>query len=304
MDRSRYPHSQIRDLTYLKKNDFIVQAAVDAARALGLTPAATSVLEIGCGTGSVSLSLAEQGFPVLGLEINGRKAEEARRRNPFPHARFLEADAVTWETEERFQVIVCSEVLEHLERPAGLLGRLVSLLAPGGWVVVTVPNGYGAWEVLAYRWNPRRLVPGLLRGLRLRAGRLPPFRGRPAPAPYPQGERHVQRFTFRRIRRLVEECGLELVPPVGHSCFLAPVFPFSLCRRWPRLLWPLEALDLALADRLPLSAVSGWYLRCRPAGGIAGLESAVDSAGRRSVDDGVPADREEVGAYPARRSRS
>jgi SAM-dependent methyltransferase len=264
MDRQRYPHSTIRNLTYLKKMDFIVGAALVEAGRLGRSPEDVPVLEIGCNTGNVTLSLAEAGFPVIGVEIDQAKAEKAQARNPYEHARIVNRDMEDWDQEERFPVVVCSEVLEHLEQPAEMARRIVGLTEPGGMAVITVPNGYGPWELLAYRWNPLRLVPALLRWIRLAAGRLPFLRKRlPVPAPYPKGERHIQQFTYRSITRLLEQSGLEVVAPEGRSCFLAPVFPFSLCRRWSGLLWPLESLDMALADKLPRFASCGWYFRCR-----------------------------------------
>jgi len=263
MDRQRYPHSSIRNLTYLKKMDFIVGAALVEAARLGRPPETVPVLEIGCNTGNVSLSLAEAGFPVLGVEIDRKKFERARERNPFEHAEFVNRDMEGWEPERRYPVVICSEVLEHLEEPAAMMRRIAALTEPGGLAVITVPNGYGPWELLAYRWNPRRLVPDLWRRLRIRLGRLPWFRHRPVPPPHAKGERHIQQFTFRAITRLLEGSGLAVLPPEGRSCFLAPVFPLSACRRWSGLLWPLEALDTALADRLPRAAVCGWYFRCR-----------------------------------------
>ncbi len=108
------------------------------------------------------------------------------------------------------------------------------------------------------------MVPKLLRKVRIAVGRLPLLRDRlSVPAPYPKGERHIQQFTFGAIVRLLEENGLEVTAPEGRSCFLAPVFPFSLCRKWSALLWPLEWLDMTLADYLPRSTVCGWYFRCR-----------------------------------------
>jgi SAM-dependent methyltransferase len=263
MDRQRYPHSTIRNLTYLKKMDFIVGAALVEAGRLGRPPEEVPVLEIGCNTGNVSLSLAEAGFPVLGVEIDRKKCERARDRNPYEHAEFVNRDMEGWAPERRFPVVVCSEVLEHLEEPAAMVRRIAALTEPGGMAVITVPNGYGPWELLAYRWNPLRLGPELLRRLRIRLAGLPWLRNRPLPAPYAKGERHIQQFTFGAITRLLAENGLEPLPPEGRSCFLAPVFPFSVCRRFPGPLWPLEALDTALADRLPRAAACGWYFRCR-----------------------------------------
>ena len=55
-----------------------------------------------------------------------------------------------------FDVVVAGEVLEHLGRPAGLLEGLRPLVAPGGEVLVTVPNAYCAFRFASYaasRWR-------------------------------------------------------------------------------------------------------------------------------------------------------
>lgn len=47
------------------------------------------------------------------------------------------ADAATWRTGRRFDVVVCAEVLEHAPQWTDLLTNAWSLLAPGGWLLVT-----------------------------------------------------------------------------------------------------------------------------------------------------------------------
>lgn len=49
-----------------------------------------------------------------------------------------------------FDVVVAGEVLEHLGRPAALLDGIRPLLAPGGEVIVTVPNAYCAFRFASY----------------------------------------------------------------------------------------------------------------------------------------------------------
>lgn len=47
------------------------------------------------------------------------------------------ADAVTWQTERRFDCVVCCEVLEHERRQSQLVAALARLLAPGGLLLLT-----------------------------------------------------------------------------------------------------------------------------------------------------------------------
>jgi SAM-dependent methyltransferase len=104
------------------------------------------VLDIGAGTGDLAAELL-RAFPaaeVLGLDVSGSAVELAGRKVPgavFLQRNLLEAESPEpayrgWATHA-----VCSEVLEHVERPAELLANAVPYLAPGCLLVVTVPGG-------------------------------------------------------------------------------------------------------------------------------------------------------------------
>jgi 2-polyprenyl-6-hydroxyphenyl methylase/3-demethylubiquinone-9 3-methyltransferase len=47
-----------------------------------------------------------------------------------------------------FDVIVCSDVLEHLENPAAILREIARVLKPGGEVFLTLPNAFNLWQRL------------------------------------------------------------------------------------------------------------------------------------------------------------
>jgi SAM-dependent methyltransferase len=104
------------------------------------------VLDIGSGTGDLAADVlaAFAGVEVLGLELSSEGVERAREK--APRAEFLRCDLSTpvtppgqytgWATHA-----VCSEVLEHVDDPVGLLINSRAFMAPGCVVVVTVPGG-------------------------------------------------------------------------------------------------------------------------------------------------------------------
>lgn len=100
------------------------------------------VLELGMASGHMSRVLKERcGCTVVGVEIDAAWAEEGR-----PHCeRVIVGDieqldlAETFGT-ERFDVILCADVLEHLRDPWSLLSKLRNYLEPAGEVVISVPN--------------------------------------------------------------------------------------------------------------------------------------------------------------------
>jgi 2-polyprenyl-3-methyl-5-hydroxy-6-metoxy-1,4-benzoquinol methylase len=104
--------------------------------------------EVGCGEGEISMRLARDGLRVRGTDAFERVIEEARRR---ASADALEIDYEATSVESldadrhAAELIVCCEVLEHLDDPVGALEKLVELARP--WLIVSVPRE-PLWRVL------------------------------------------------------------------------------------------------------------------------------------------------------------
>lgn len=103
-------------------------------------PFARRVLDVGCATGRLGEDVKRlTGAEVWGVEIDPGFAREAAARLD----RVLAADvdeALSRLNGERFDVVVCADVLEHLDDPRRTLARLKRALAPGGCIVVSLPN--------------------------------------------------------------------------------------------------------------------------------------------------------------------
>lgn len=102
------------------------------------------VLDIGCGAGSISLYLAKKGLKVSGIDIsinsisscvNSAKAMQLEDKTDFRVMNFpLEYP------KEKFDFILCCEVLEHLVDDVKALGVIHSLLSHNGLALVSVPS--------------------------------------------------------------------------------------------------------------------------------------------------------------------
>ncbi|MFE2283811.1 class I SAM-dependent methyltransferase [Streptomyces sp. NPDC059443] len=97
------------------------------------------VLDIGCGTGSMSLLLAEAGHRVTGVDLAPRMVEQARTK--FEAAgldgRFLVGDAMVPPTgEQRFGVVLSRHLVWTLPDPEAALRDWVTRLRPGGRLVL------------------------------------------------------------------------------------------------------------------------------------------------------------------------
>lgn len=99
------------------------------------------VLDVGCATGYLAQALVERGCTVSGVELDEAAAEGAR-----PHLeRLVLGDLETMDLAEafgddRFDVVVFGDVLEHLRDPLPVLRQAKALLADRGSVVASIPN--------------------------------------------------------------------------------------------------------------------------------------------------------------------
>lgn len=129
---------------------------------------AADVLDLGCGTGSLSLLAAEQGHRVTGVDLSPAMVERARAKLAGRDAVFLVGDAAQPPVgEQRFDVVLVRHVLWALPDPGRVLRRWWGLLRPGGRLVL-VEGVWGAFGISA------EVVSGLAEPLggRVRVERL------------------------------------------------------------------------------------------------------------------------------------
>jgi 2-polyprenyl-3-methyl-5-hydroxy-6-metoxy-1,4-benzoquinol methylase len=123
--------------------DFVVDLGSDNTHAnvIRLVGEGRRVLELGPASGYMSEVLAERGCTVVGIERDAEMASEAAR---FCE-RVIVGDLDTLDLDEelgedRFDVIVAADVLEHLKDPLHALRALRAFLRPEGYFVVSLPN--------------------------------------------------------------------------------------------------------------------------------------------------------------------
>jgi len=87
--------------------------------------------------------IAKAGKSVLGVDILPKAVEDLKARGYNVLLRDVTADPL----DEKFELITCGEVIEHLGNPGGLLKAARKMLLPGGRLVLTTPNPYFASRV-------------------------------------------------------------------------------------------------------------------------------------------------------------
>jgi SAM-dependent methyltransferase len=107
-----------------------------AALLLPLIPPKAVVADLGCGTGSLSVLLAEAGHRVHGVDLSGRMLEQAREKGGTS-VEFSQGDAADPPIDDRScDVVLVRHVLWAMADPAAAVGTWVRLLKPGGRLVL------------------------------------------------------------------------------------------------------------------------------------------------------------------------
>jgi SAM-dependent methyltransferase len=108
------------------------------------------VLEVGCGNGELLAHYATHRWKAYGLDPSGAAVAAAARRGAEVHEGTL--DDQPW-VDKRFDLIIFQHSLEHIPEPIAALEKARDLLAPGGRIIVDVPN-WASWQRSAFgnRW--------------------------------------------------------------------------------------------------------------------------------------------------------
>ena len=103
------------------------------------------VLDVGCGGGILSDSMARKDAQVTGIDLSVKAlrvaqlhALEAETRNVT--YREISAEAIALEQPGSFDVVTCMEMLEHVPDPASVVKACSDLVKPGGWVFFSTIN--------------------------------------------------------------------------------------------------------------------------------------------------------------------
>lgn len=158
------------------------QLVLDKARG------ARTILDVGCSAGVLARDLKAQGAVVDGIEYDPAAAAEAKSVCRQVLVGDLESMSLGDLDRDRYDAILCADIIEHLRDPTAALAKLRPHLKQDGKLIISVPN-IANWSMrlthLAGRWDYQE------RGLMDRT--------------------HLRFFTHRTIRRLVADAGYEVL---------------------------------------------------------------------------------------------
>lgn len=119
-----------------------------------------TLLDLGCGSGWLGSKLLRRG-KVSGLDLSPKGVERGRRL--YPDITFHVGNLVDFRPTDFYDVVVSSEVIEHVADKAAFMQTILACVRPGGYCVVTCPNPRvrRAWETNGFALQPIEEWPSL-----------------------------------------------------------------------------------------------------------------------------------------------
>ena len=224
-----------------------------------------SILDYGCGTGD------HVTYPLASL---GHRVEDARHRFSLPNLSFRAADIDQLVREGlSFDLVICSEVLEHLHQPLPFLLQIRRLVEPNGGLIVTTPNGYGAFEWLS--WLERIVEPLGLNIVMRKVGRAfkrHKVKERMVDQAEPDGatgvgflnmdSKHVQYFRMTELESLFVRSGFHIIDRQARTLLCGP-YVDQIFKLMP-FQQTLYDLNNRMADALPTRLAADWMFLLEP----------------------------------------
>lgn len=106
------------------------------------------VLDIGCGNGCMDYDIVNNipNLRIVGIDLNEKNIEFARSHYQNPNLNFIHGDALKNLPNENFDVVLLSNVLEHIEQRVKFLRKIVQQINPGR-LIIRVPLFERDWRV-------------------------------------------------------------------------------------------------------------------------------------------------------------
>lgn len=136
--------------THIHHHSYILGGVTRMLVEEGFPPSSdTKVLDLGCGNGSLSGSLADLGYQVTGIDSSQQGIETAKKH--FAGVTFVRSEIASLPDEfitGGFEVVIAIEVIEHLYAPRVLVDVAKKALTANGRLLLTTPY-HGYWKNLA-----------------------------------------------------------------------------------------------------------------------------------------------------------
>jgi 2-polyprenyl-3-methyl-5-hydroxy-6-metoxy-1,4-benzoquinol methylase len=112
-------------------------------------------VDVGCGTGHLLAELRKSGFEGRLVGLDSATAAGDQVRSHSANLEFYSGYLSDQHWRKEFDLVLCTEVLEHCDYPAEIVRDMIQVTKTGGMIVITVPDGRkDTWEGHIHFWSP------------------------------------------------------------------------------------------------------------------------------------------------------
>ena len=194
-----YKYNPIEDCYATKKKIYIFREEIERKVKIDKK---ISVLDFGCGNANdCGKFLFNDKYKYTGFDVHKPSIDYAKKVFNYKNVFFS-----TVLNKKKYDIIIISEVLEHLDAPDRTLKFLISLLNQNGIILGSIPNGYGLTEIekfIIHKFGIYKFVRFLYNLFKKKN-----IKSKSIPFNYESG--HIQYFTLKRFKRIVNESKLKI----------------------------------------------------------------------------------------------
>jgi 2-polyprenyl-3-methyl-5-hydroxy-6-metoxy-1,4-benzoquinol methylase len=209
------------------------------SKELEMIPRGSETLDFGAGSLRDSFELAKRGYNVTSVDLDLDTLSSYLSDYDWPANETTQrivtgqdfGDCLSQIESTQFPLVICFDVLEHLEDPAAVLRKLRNLMTPKGRLFITVPNGRTLYEL----WFRFLLVMSRISRKKLRPG-----------------EPHLQRNSPERWEEILNEAGFRVLSHEMQIGFLVntasalvqiPLYSFARLARATGFAFPADKIQ-------------------------------------------------------------
>jgi 2-polyprenyl-3-methyl-5-hydroxy-6-metoxy-1,4-benzoquinol methylase len=194
-----------------RKTKLIIEE--EAKKIIDAKEGGVRIADFGCGNGALLIRLAmlyrdsRRQLDFLGIDTSKFFVDFAAKASAYKGLKgigFQKYDLEKDELPGGFDVIICSEVVEHLQKPKLVLKKISQCLNPGGWLILSTPNANN-WIKYPFLWikggvnrvNNEEVIKYLNR--------------KEEKQKLAEHEQHINVYTLKQLHEELEEAGVKVI---------------------------------------------------------------------------------------------
>jgi 2-polyprenyl-3-methyl-5-hydroxy-6-metoxy-1,4-benzoquinol methylase len=241
----------------IKRLNFFVSCIKEHQFLHQLRPQDIEILDIGCGNGNITIPVASLGYNIIGVDCDRNSIENAKRKNIFINARFINCSIDELNRSKKYDIVIASEVIEHLDNPLEVLKLIKCILKSDGLFLVSIPNGYCLEELIrrfTSHSNLGRMIKYLIRRHLMKKENTQSLADSP----------HLHFFSLFSFKRLLDSLDFKVITVKNGAIIFKGLFYMILrlfMQRESKIFRWLNYSDGVLSEIVPVFFGDSWLLR-------------------------------------------